>query len=443
MSSSLLEVRSPTPSAPRGSLLSRHAYLLTLLAIALALGCLVYPPLPVLTLMADTDQYRAMSASLLDGSFLDAVDLKKATHLATIMRPPLFPLLLAAASIVPGLAPSEALIALHLCLAVAILVASPILLRAIIPPPLTAMACGFALLSAKQIFWGEMSEWLAMSCLLTSTALYVLWLTTKSATSAFATSFLISLAILTRSALIPWLFLPIILFAQAPRVARFTTGIAILTGVLPLVLWGGIQVHRLGSFTLGAYEGLNVLATARSLGDIPLNASDLSASTLVLSRLNERGVTVSDDGLRSEVVHEWDGEFYDTFHHNFDEVCAAVQEIAPGEPFPALRVAARAFFAQASRYRLFLKGGLETLTRECAPLLLTCLGTGLWLLYRYPGSRALACASITVSFVATIYTVSIFTSILWLHRYVSPIQGPLLFLTLLSLFDLLTNARGD
>lgn len=414
---------------------------LTLIVIAVAWCSLLYPPIPVLTLMADSEQYWAMSQSLLNASFLDPVDISNVPHLATVMRPPLFPLLLTITGLLPGVSPSSALIALHLCLALVALVVTPFALRSVAPQLFTALAAGVALYSGKQVLWAEMSEWLALCCLLGATASYLLWCHERRTSCAFATSLFIALAILTRTALIPWLLIPPLLIVQAPRAARRGTLFVVLLGILPLALWGLIQSHRLGTFSLGAYEGLNAVATARSLGEIPVVSTDSPETNLVLSRLQTRGTTVSDRGLLPQNVHQWDGELYGAFHHNFDEVCSAVQSLPPGSQLPTMDVVRRSFMAHHLRYISFLEGGVATFLSECAPLLALCITTGSWLLLRCPRSRALAQANVTISLLATIYVASIFLSILWLDRYFVPVQGSILFLTILSLLTLVKGVR--
>jgi hypothetical protein len=421
---------------------------LTALIVVVALCSLAYPPLPVLTLMADSSQYRAMSQSLLDGTFFQPVDISHVGHLATIMRPPLFPLLLATASLIPGVPLVNSVLVIHLFLALAMLLIIPYLLRSVVAPPITALACGLSLYSAKQVLWGEMSEWLATSCLLFVSVSYLRWLKERRNLDAFSASLFASLAILTRSALSPWLIVLPVIVAQAPPKGRRATAVALLLGLFPLVVWASIQFHRLGTFSLGAYEGLNLVATARSLGEIPARYGDAAETELVISRINERGVTTSDAGLQPPHVHEWDGEFYAAFHHNFDQVCAAIQsiatlEIAHREQPAAVTIALRGLATHKHRYASFLRGGVETFLREYALLLLTCLAIGMWLRLRGPNYRPLATASITISLVCLLYVASIFFSILWLHRYFVPIQVPLLFLSLLSLLALCLEIRSS
>lgn len=357
------------------------------------------------------------------------------------MRPPLFPLLLKVAGLLPLTFSSSALIALHLSLALLALLVIPFVLRSVAPPLFTAIAAGVALYSAKQVLWGEVSEWLALCCLLGATVSYLLWCHERRATSAFSTSLFVALAILTRTALIPWLIIPPLMIVQSSRAARRSTLFVVLLGMLPLALWGYIQSHRLGTFSLGAYEGLNVIATARSLGEIPAASTDSPETRLFISRLNERGTTVSDRGLLPEFVHTWDGELYSAFHHNFDEVCSVVQSLPPGSQLPTMSLVGRSFMAHLQRYTSFLQGGLQTFLSECGPLLGLCMTVGIWLLLRYPRRRALAHTSITISLLASVYVASIFLSILWLHRYFIPVQGSILFLTILSILALVQGVR--
>ena len=213
----------------------------------------------------------------------------------------------------------------------------------------------------------------------------------------------------------------------------------IALGLVPLMSWSAIQTHRFGSFSIGAYEGLNLLATARSLGTIPIAENDSTETKLVLERLNARGVTATKAGMSPAAVHAWDGEFYAAFHNNFDELCAAFQSLAPHGHLSAPRLAARGFLAHAGGYGAFLLGGSSTFISDYAALPLLCLTVAAWIVILVPHERPLATVTITVSMMTIVYLVTIFGSILWLHRYVVPVQPVLIFLASLSLFAL---ARG-
>ena len=420
---------------------SPRSWLLTAAVIALAWCALVYPPKPILRLMADSEQYRAMASSILNGDLFHQVDTSTISHLAMVMRPPLFPLLLAVSGLIP-VEPSIALVSLHLFLAIPILILAPITLRKLYPPPLTALACGISLYSAKQVLWGDMSEWLAMSCIFSSTLALLVWSNTKRPLSAFLTSLFVTLAILTRSAFIPWLIIPAAIVFFTPRGSRRGALLVITLGLVPLGIWGALQLHRVQSFSLGAYEGLNLVATARTLGPLPVTAHDSNEKRLVIQRINDRGITSIDMEHSPSKVHEWDGEFYDAFHQNFDEVCASIQNAPPGTTIAAPLLAARGFWEHAGRYGIFLRGGIETFISNYAMLPLSCLAVATWLLIRSPRDHPLATATITICTVTGIYLASIFSSILWLYRYFIPVQPGLIFLELVSLFALLRSFFG-
>lgn len=412
---------------------SRSTTLISLTFAALSIVALIYPPLPVLTLLADSDQYRQMSEQILAGHLLETgCQPPDAQHLAVSLRPPLFPLLLGVASHIPGVDPVNALISLHIILAAFALLATLVLTGTAIKPLLTIAATGIALFSAKQVAWGVMSEWLAMVWLFLACTAYLSWISRPSWQLALAVSLCTSLAILTRTALLPWLAIPVFMVLQAPRGGHRGTATGLLAGLLPLFLWGAINCARTGAFALVRYEGLNLVATARSLGPIPFDSRDSEDQQHLITTINAQGSTAPDSAFKPTEVHRWDGEFYRAFHANFDQVTAAMQTLSDASVARPTSIAARGLRAHADRYRLFLKGGVQTLIAHYLPLVGLCLVAALWLWRRAPHHARWSLGVITIAAVTLGYLCIIFTSMLWLHRYFIPVQPILLFCLVVS-----------
>ncbi|MEY4667882.1 MAG: hypothetical protein RL518_581, partial [Pseudomonadota bacterium] len=339
--------------------------------------------------------------------------------------------------------PTTALIILHLLIATLIVFAAPLLLRQTIPPPLTMIATWVALYSAKQTAWGLMSEWLAMSYLLLSCMLYLSWLSRPTVLRAFGVSLLISLALLTRSALLPWAALLMFMPLQAPRGIGRTTAVALCAGLLPILLWCSVTLQRAGSFSLAPYEGLNLLATARSLGPLPLKGTDSERTRSVITYLNERGVTASDTALVAADVHRWEGEFYGVFHSNFNRAVEALQHSEGHDPLRPLEIAANSLRAHPDRYRLFARGGVRTLIMEYMPLIIACAALSFWLVRRDSRYTRWSIGVATICVVALGYLTTIFGTMLWLHRYIIPAQSVLLFCTVISTARLINTCTGS
>lgn len=416
---------------------------LTISIVIVSCLALAFPPLPLLTLMADSEQYEAMSREISSGTFLQPLDLSQRSHLASAMRPPLYPLLLVAAHHIPGLNANDALISLHILLGCSILATTPWVLRRVIPPPITACATGIALLSAKQVAYGAMSEWLTMSLLFLSFISYILWRERQTSAGASVTIGLVSLAILTRTAVVPWLALFPIMLVQSDTKKRWSTVRGVGLGLLPLFAWATVNLTRLDAFTLGKYEGLNLLATARSLGAIPLSPDDPQETRNVIEYINTHGITPSPNAFEREVVHQWDGEYYAAFHKNFDTSCDAVITKQSANLPGAAALAARSITAHRDNYRAFVRGGLYTFSRDYAPLIALCLIASLWLARRTPSMSVWSSSVTTVCALSLIYLGSVFGTILWLHRYIMPIQPVLVFCTIVSAARLITSFRGS
>jgi len=404
---------------------------------------LAFPPLPLLTLLADSEQYKAMSDAIYSGSFLQPLDLSQRSQLASSMRPPLYPLLLGTAQRIPGMDSNQALVALHLVLGFLILAVTPWLLRRVIAPPLTACAAGVGLLSAKQVAYGAMSEWLAMSLTFLCVISYISWRSRQRCSGSAITITLLSLAILTRSALLPLLTLAPLMLLQSEKEKRWNTAMGITLGLLPLFAWATVNLARLDSFTLGKYEGLNLLATARSLGTIPLSPQDPPDTQDILHYINTHGVTPSPQAFTPKDVHEWDGEYYAAFHKNFDTSCDALIANGSSNTPRTAALAARSIAAHRDNYRAFLLAGWYTFSRLYAPILALCLLANFWLSRRIPSMRIWSSSVSTVCALSIIYLGSVFVTVLWLHRYIMPIQPVLVFCTIVTVGRLIASFRGE
>jgi hypothetical protein len=411
-----------------------------LLVAVLSVTALAYPPLPLLTLLRDSEQYREIGEALLSGHLLDApAHSDRTSHVATSLRPPLFPLLLGIASLIPGVSSQTALVTLHIMLGALAIGVAPFILTRAIHPLITTLAAGFSIYSVKQVAWGIMSEWLGMVWLFLSCVLYLAWVYRPSPRLALGFSVGLSLAILTRTAFLPWLALLPFATLQAPRGSRRVTATALATGLLPLVLWGAVNLQRTGYFSLVPYEGLNLLATARSLGEIPLSSTDSEAQRHLIKTLNEKGVTASDSALIDTEVHRWDGGFYAAFHRNFDVTTDSLQALEPTSEMRASEIATRGLIAHRDRYKFFLRGGKHTFFENHAPLILTCILTTLWLARRAPRYSRWCLGVMTISVVSVGYLAAILGTMLWLDRYLVPVQPVLLFCTIVSMALVLTT----
>jgi ABC-type multidrug transport system fused ATPase/permease subunit len=426
-----------TTSHPHPSTLTRMACIVVGI---LCVGALAYPPLPLLTLLGDSEQYREASDLLLSGGLPGSSgSSSNATHIASVLRPPLFPLLFALASHLPGISPDTGLVALHICFGALLLVTAPLLLQRTTSPLVSVIATGLGIYSVKQVAWGIMSEWLGMSMVTVTSLLYLAWLSRPSPRLALTTSVCASLAVLTRAALLLWIALLPFMVLQAQRGGRRVTAAAVVTGLLPLFVWGSFNHHRTGTFSIVPYEGLNLLATARTLGPIPLESSDSEEQLSLIRVLNEHGVTVADSALEPDSVHRWEGEFYGAFHTNFNITTEAIRSLRDSSGLRPSLLAARGLREHAERYRRFLRGGARSLVNEYLPLILACIVAAMWLARRAPGTSRWALGVGTVCVVSLGYLTVIFGTMLWLHRYFVPIQPILLICMTISTVRLLVT----
>jgi 4-amino-4-deoxy-L-arabinose transferase-like glycosyltransferase len=407
---------------------SRTTRIACFIVAILSVASLAYPPPPVLTLLGDSEQYRQAGEALLSGDiFRPFNEQVRTSHIAVSLRPPLFPLLLGITTHLPLLHPDTALITAHIVLGCLLLVAATVALWGSVNPLLTTLATGFALYSVKQAAWGIMSEWLAMCLLFLAALLYLAWISRASPWLALAVALCLSLAILTRAALLPWFALPLIMILQAPRGTHRVTALAISAGLLPLFLWGAVNLHRTGTFSVLPYEGLNLFATARSLGTIPPAPNDSDPDRRLITDINERGITAPDTAFTPTGVHRWEGEFYGAFHINFNVTTDTLRYLTMPHAGRPYSLATRGLRAHTDRYRRFLWGGVIALTCDYLPLIVLCAIATVWLAQRTPQTARWALGVITLCVISLTYLIVIFSPMLWLHRYIIPAQPILVF----------------
>ena len=230
---------------------------------------------------------------------------------------------------------------------------------------------------------------------------------------------------------------------QSEKEKRWNTAWGIALGLLPLFAWATVNLARLDSFTLGKYEGLNLLATARSLGTIPLSPQDPPDTQNILHYINTHGVTPSPQAFTPKDVHEWDGEYYAAFHKNFDTSCDALIAHGPSNTPRTAALAARSIAAHRDNYRAFLLGGWYTFSRLYGPILALCFLANVWLSRRTPSLRIWSSSVSTVCALSLIYLGSVFVTVLWLHRYIMPIQPVLVFCTIVTVGRLIASFKAE
>jgi hypothetical protein len=267
-------------------------------------------------------------------------------------------------------------------------------------------------------------------------------MTVASSRKAFVAASLLSLSVLTRSALLPFLLLLPFMILQSPRGRRSATATAVGIGLVPLCVWGAVQLSRSGAVSFARYEGLNLLATARSFGPIPLEQEDTEIERRVITFINEHGVTTHSGDLTGSDVHRWEGPFYHNFHSNFTTVVKGLRIVGPSYEFPAAKLATRTLQRYPEPYRLFLRGGVHTLLVDYMPLLVTCLITTGALVAKARRYWRWALGVFTMCVISLGYYSMILATMLWVHRYAVPVQPVILMCLLTSLGLLILNVRG-
>ena len=348
------------------------------------------------------------------------------------MRPPIYPLLLAVVQALSLSDVKSSIVVAHVLITAGVLFFVCRVLKNVMPTWKVALGAGAALYATKPIAWAHMSEWVALSLLFAGGSAFIAWNVKPSARLAFSATALISGAVLTRIALTPFLLLPALLMCVASREARRATFGAVLMGLLPLLVWSSLNVLRLGSFGLGPHSGCALAAGARTLGPIPIRQEDSPLTVHFLDSLNTSGISVAPMGWAPSAVHKWDGEYYAAYHRNFDASCGLFRALPP-KSVHAFSIFVRAVAAYPHYYRAFLAGSVYTFCSDYALLFIAAILVILTLVTRRGSYRNLSIASALITITTLCYTASIFLTILWVHRYIVPVQPIMLFITFLPI----------
>ncbi len=408
-----------------------HGLFVLLIAILFVIA-LSYPPLPVMTLVLDTEQYRETSKFLLSGKiFVSSQDTDPVPQIHSV-RPPLYPGLLALANLLPSGSGIPSIVLVHLGIGFLILTIIPISLRAVLPMTFTSIALGIGMYAGKQLVWADMSEWLAMCCILSAIGSYLQFAYYQRPRYALYMMAFASCAILTRTALIHFLLLSVFSILLAHRGSRIKVSFFCLAGLTPLVIWTSIKLFGTGLPPGGAYEMSNLIASARTFSQIPLHSKDDPDLVRFITLLNERGVSSDLESLNPSDIHKWDGPFYDLFHKNFTVVDQLLKEFGSTAKLSPIDLFIRGVTSNWEGYCSFLRGGLHTFLDSCLPLIGLCVVINIWLYRRSVEARPFCFVAITLALISLVYLGAIFTVMLWLPRYMAPIQSPLLFCCLVS-----------
>jgi hypothetical protein len=411
------------------------------LVICLWMTALAYPPFHVLRLLTDSEQYEQAAQQIESGELFRASPEHKPS-LGVAIRPPVYPLALIAARLLGRGNLEAGIVGVHLVAALLCLFAAKILLRSYIHPLVAVAATGFALFSSKQIMWSHMSEWLAACWMLLVWLGFARWCFERTPRNAGIISISLCMMILTRIAMATWVFLVPLVVLFAPKGLRIRHAVVACIWLLPLVAWAWFNQQRLGVFTLSPHGAYQLVATARTLGEIPVDGSDSPEVRHLVESINQAGQTPPDESMIPERVHEWNGAFYFAYHHNFDVSCALMYQ-STLDPTLMTKVARtllwRTISAHRDRYQNFLLGSIHRFVFDYGSELLACLLTSLMLLYRRGRREPLVYAGIVMVFGATIYMWLFFGNALWVHRYFVPIQPALFTATVLSLAAIVTS----
>jgi len=408
-------------------------------AIAVSLFLLAYPPVPSISLLTDSDQYKEMSDALLTAKFYKAYDGTE-LPLTLSLRPPMYPLMLLIAKSLSQHRLEHGIALTHLFLCFLTLTIAPFVLRSVLSPFITVCATGIALYSNKQLVYCHMSEFLASILILFAFFSLIRLCYSPSLRKSAALTCLVSLAILTRLALLPWLSLVAIAPWLASKAKRGSVMLGIFIGIAPLLLWAAFNLYRLDSFSLGAHGSYLYVAAARTLGEIPLYAEDTAHTSLLIKEFNHQGRGVSPQGWAPEKVQRWEGEYYWAHHWNFDLAIGSLRPLIPKTS--PLQLLLRTIGAHPNNYVALLRGSLYTILSEYALIITVSILIQLIILFKLPRYKPLALASLAICTSSVLYMGSIFIAFLWVHRYFTSVQPVLIFSVFSGLGVLLYERFG-
>ncbi|MCB0311356.1 MAG: hypothetical protein KDD42_08975 [Bdellovibrionales bacterium] len=222
------------------------------------------------------------------------------------IRTPGFPVLIALANALFG--PDLRSIALmHGCLAVTTLILSVLILRKHFHPMVCGSTVMVLFLLARHLATYLMSEWTALCLLIVLAALLISYYQQASLYKIGAISLVITLAVLTRPALLPALSLPFIIWYFDRVADNYRVGLYIFCGLIPLLLLIALRWTETGRMGITPFGGISIAGLASSLPAAKVtSAADLELTELE-NAFRAKGAVVQDvrEFQYSEAAYNW------------------------------------------------------------------------------------------------------------------------------------------
>jgi hypothetical protein len=233
----------------------------------------------------DSHDYRAFADAIRSGELLvkqDARDVPRA--LAT--RTPGYPLLLAVADLaLPG--GPDVYLALHAVIGLLTLVFVSLALRPECPSWITAAIVLVVQWRMRHYFAAQLTEWTCFNGLMVLFAASVRsWSVPSYGRLAFL-GFLCAFLILTRPAMIVVACLPPAFALLQGTLPRGKALAATLAPFSLILLWMSFNLHRMGSFTMTPFAGMNIVGVATLVGHAEVEPGDGPELATLTRELNE------------------------------------------------------------------------------------------------------------------------------------------------------------
>jgi hypothetical protein len=219
----------------------------------------------------DSKNYVKLAEGLMSGEVLVKQDQSDIRYWRAV-RTPGYPALILLAT--GGLnADISNLLIMHLALAIVSVVFISLAMAPYCPTLLSGLVVSGALVQVREFFPLQMTEWAGINLVLIMFAMIVVSIRNPSLRNLVIVGLIASFAVLVRPAMAPLLLVAPCLIVYRRRL-KFLEGVALMATLAPIILWMGINLYAIDSFTLAQLRGQNLLGIGSIIGHAEAEPGD-------------------------------------------------------------------------------------------------------------------------------------------------------------------------
>lgn len=235
----------------------------------------------------DSAGYLQIADSIRDGSIIERAEAGAPPFIRGV-RTPVYPLVLLLGQQLVGGGGGYVLV-MHTLIGILTIIITLCVLKNLVPMALSGVILLLLFFdicapAGSEFFATALTEWTALCISLLYIAAIVSFFEHKSGVRFFLISFIASIGILTRPALIVLFPMIVLLCLVSKKKAR--NGLLAICGLTPVLLWMTINLHVLNSFSLTTFDGVNLFGVAALIGHAEVTSEDSEDLQYFIQHMN-------------------------------------------------------------------------------------------------------------------------------------------------------------